>query len=55
MVTHWIRFWALLQKEEGRPPIMSGGRALEVFAMECFASNGWLFSNQIAHVYFLPA
>ena len=37
--THWIRFWALLQKEEGRPPIMSGCLALEVAAMECFASN----------------
>ena len=48
--THWIRFWALLQKEEGRPPIMSGCLALEVAAMECFASNGWLFSNRIAHV-----
>ena len=43
--THWICFWALLQKEEGRPPIMSGCRALEVAAMECFTSNGWLFSN----------
>jgi len=48
--THWIRFWSLLQKEEGRPPIMLGCRALEVAAMEYFASNGWLFSNRIAHV-----
>ena len=47
---HWIHFWALLHKEEGRPPIMSGCHALEVAAIECFASNGWLFSNRISHV-----
>ena len=32
---------------------MSGCLALEVAAMECFTSNGWLFSNRIAHVQFL--
>ena len=48
--TYWIRFWALLQKEEKRPPVLEGCRALECLVMEVFASNGWPFSNRIACV-----
>ena len=33
-----------------RLPNHVGCRALEVAAMECFASNGWFFSNRIANV-----
>ena len=33
---YWIRFWALLQKEEERPPVLEGCRALEYLAMEVF-------------------
>ena len=48
--TYWIRFWALLQKEEERQLVLEGCRALECSAMEIFASNGWPFINRIAHV-----
>ena len=48
--TYCIRFWALLQKEEEKPPVLKGCRALECLAMEVFASNGWPFSNRIAYV-----
>jgi len=48
--TYWIRFWAQLQKEEERPPVLEGCRALECFAMEVFASNEWPFINRIAYV-----
>ena len=46
--TYWIRFWALLQKEEERPLVLEGCRTLECSAMEIFASNGWPFINRIA-------
>ena len=46
--THWIRFWALLQKEDDRPHVFMGCRVLETTFMEIFASNGWSFSNRIA-------
>ena len=48
--TYWIRFWALLQKEEERPLVLEGCRALECSAMEIFVSNGWPFINRIAYV-----
>ena len=48
--TYWIQFWALLQKEEERPLVLEGCRALECSAMEIFALNGWPFINRIAHV-----
>ena len=47
--TYWIRFWALLQKEEESPLVLEGCRALECSAMEIFTSNGWPFINQIAY------
>jgi hypothetical protein len=46
--SHWIRFWALLQKEDERPHIIRGCRVLETTSMEIFASNGWSFSNRIS-------
>jgi hypothetical protein len=48
--THWIRFWALLQKEEERLLVLKGCRAIESLAMEIFVSNGWPFNNRIAYV-----
>jgi hypothetical protein len=45
--THWIRHWALLQKEEDRPQINSGCRVLESAMMELFASHGWSFSGRL--------
>ena len=48
--TYWIQFWALQQKEEERPPVLKGCRALECLAVEVFASNGCPFSNRIACV-----
>jgi len=47
--THWIRFWALLQKENERPQVTLGCRVLETTAMEFFASNGWSFSYRISN------
>jgi hypothetical protein len=47
--SHWIRFWALLQKEDERPHIIRGCRVLETTSMEIFASNGWSFSNRISY------
>ncbi|KAL6595704.1 hypothetical protein ACP70R_048044 [Stipagrostis hirtigluma subsp. patula] len=38
--TYWIRFRAMLQKEEDRPQINWGCRVLEVAIMEIFARNG---------------
>ena len=48
--TYWIRFWALLQKEEERLLVLEGCRALECSAMEIFVSNGLPFINRIAYV-----
>lgn len=45
--TYWIRFWALLQKEEDKPHIMQGCRVLETTIMEVFAKKGWLFGNRL--------
>jgi hypothetical protein len=39
--THWIRFWALLLKEDERPHVIQGCRALETSSMEIFATNRW--------------
>jgi hypothetical protein len=39
-VTHWIRFWALLQKEDERPHVIQGCRVFETTSMEIFATNG---------------
>lgn len=47
--THWIRYWALLQKENERPQVTLGCRVLETTAMEFFASNGWSFSYRISN------
>ena len=47
--THWIRFWALLQKENERPQVTLGCRVLETTAMEFFSSNGWSFSYTISN------
>jgi hypothetical protein len=46
-VTHWIRFWALLLKEDERPHVIQGCRVLETTSMEIFATNGWSFSYRI--------
>ena len=47
--TYWIRYWALLQKENERPHVTLGCRVLETTAMEFFASNGWSFSYRISY------
>ena len=47
--THWIRLWALLQKENERPQVTLGCRVLKTTAMEFFASNGWSFSYRISN------
>jgi hypothetical protein len=48
--TYWIRFWALLQKEDEWSHIIRGCRVLETVSMEIFASIGWSFSNRIPFV-----
>ena len=45
--THWIRFWAQLQKEDDRPQMKWGCRVLETTMMHIFSSNGWNFSNRL--------
>ena len=45
--TYWIRFWALLQKEEDKITISENCRVLESIAMEIFTRNGWRFSNRL--------
>ena len=45
--TYWIRFWALLQKEEDKITILENYRVLESITMEIFARNGWRFSNRL--------
>jgi hypothetical protein len=44
--TYWIRFWALLQKDD-KITISENCRVLESIAMEIFARNGWWFSNRL--------
>ena len=46
-VTHWFRFWRLLQKEEKHQQILDACRALEVVAMEVFAMHGWRSNARI--------
>jgi len=38
--THWIRFWAQMQKEEDRLQMKWGCRVLEITMMRIFSSNG---------------
>jgi hypothetical protein len=45
--THWIRFWALLQKEDEQPHVIQGDRVLETTSMEIFSTNRWSFSYRI--------
>ena len=45
--TYWIRFWSLLQKEDGRNHLKWACRLLETVAFEVFAKNGWLSSRRL--------
>ena len=45
--TYWIRFWALLRKEDDMNTIPENCQVLESMAMEIFARNGWRFSNRL--------
>ena len=45
--THWIRFWASLQKKEEQDTIPGACWALETTAVDIFTKNGRRFSNRL--------
>ncbi|TVU46899.1 hypothetical protein EJB05_06472, partial [Eragrostis curvula] len=47
MGTYWLRFWALLQRDETKEKLRSASLSMEIIAMEFFARNGWKFNNRL--------
>ena len=48
--THWLRFWAQLQKcDENKEALQKACQTTEVLVMQIFANHGWRFSNRICH------
>lgn len=45
--SYWLRYWVLLQPQDARGHFHSVSAALEVAALELFASNGWKFNNRL--------
>jgi hypothetical protein len=46
--THWLRFWAQLQKDEADGVLIKNVcRCLESVAMQFCVNFGWRFSNRI--------
>lgn len=46
--THWLQFWAQLQKfDEDKKMMQEASQAIEVLAMQVFANFGWRFRNRI--------
>jgi len=46
--THWLRFWAQLQRrDEDKKALQKAYQTMEVLVMQFFANHGWRFSNRI--------
>ena len=46
--THWLRFWAQLQRcDEDKEAVQKAYQTIEVLVMQLFANHGWRFSNRI--------
>jgi hypothetical protein len=41
MLTHWIRSWAVVSKEDGRIILKEGCQWVEIVALEIFHKSGW--------------
>lgn len=47
--THWLRFWAYLQRVEDQEIIKETCRRIEVASMQFFSYFGWSFTNMITY------
>jgi hypothetical protein len=46
--THWLRFWAQMQRLDGGEDILKQAcHRMEVMTMQIFAYHGWRFTNRI--------
>ena len=46
--THWLRFWAQLQRcDEDKEAVQKAYQTIEILVMQLFANHGWRFSNRI--------
>ena len=45
--THWLRFWAQLQRrDEDKDAVQKASQTIEVLVMQLFVNHGWRFSNR---------
>jgi len=46
--THWLRFWAQLQRrDEDKEAVQKACQTIDVLVMQLFANHGWKFCNRI--------